>query len=233
MADTANHLDFGGVADGAAQIDGERRKVFEAGMQQLGATAPDAGAALLELFRTLPAAMMSAQAAERDRLVALYGADDARVRRAEQSLAGLQQSEMVAARARVRATRALEQLRAPGSAFWGFVNDAAGNPLPGMAVQLVSRDRGGPYAVATTATDGFFRIPLPGAAGAPAPAPPPAFGGPGANAGGTAFTVQFLDANRTLVFEDLVPLVVGSGGAYREYQLGHYLCSAKSRSVGA
>jgi hypothetical protein len=216
MTDHDNTVDLRAIAGGATQFENEGRAAMEAQRKELSAALPDLAGAILDLFRVLPAAMIGAQNTERDRLLALHGVDDPRVRQLERGIASLEASEAAAAQGRSRAARALAEVRLPGPAFWGFVSDDRGEPLPGMTVRLLMARGEGAGAPSRTADDGYFRIALPGAAAAPQPQP-----GAAALPDGPAeamFTVQFLDGKGALVYEDQIPLV-GASSAYREYRL--------------
>ncbi len=191
---------------GASRQTREEDKTLEALRRQALQAALENGSAALEFFRALPAAVIASERVEHERVVRQYGKDNPRALAMEAWLDRLERMEGQAARGRARAARALEMMQRFELAFHGFVSDTTGEPLPGMTVRLAS-PRLHVERQARTAPDGYFRIVLPEAAKAPSKKDP------------ELAEVDIIDAQGNRVHEDLLPLQLRAGSAYREYVL--------------
>jgi len=201
----------------AVRFDREQEKILQALERQAREDALQSGGALLALFEALPAAALAAERAEHERIVKLYGKDDARAQALEESLDGFERMEVQLARGRARAARAMAFVQKPGTAFHGFVSDAAGEPVPRMKVRVASRQAGIDLS-AVTAADGYFRVALrdsPARAAAKASAREDTAADEKRT--GQVAQIRIFAANGTLVHEDPLPLDLAGGTAYREY----------------
>ena len=218
--------DFSRLLDDAAKVDRDRKRNFATQMRRSGADALGLGDDLLELFTTLPAAVIASERAEYDRLVERHGKDHPRSRQVAEALDAFEGVEAQAARGRARATRAIEAIQASGTAFFGFVTSADGDPLAGYKVRVTGIAAGKLEAI--TGDDGYFRIALP-AKSASAPtagrrvSPKRAAASTPAEdrteASPVLAAVEVLDRKGNKVHEDPLPLQIDSGSAYREYRL--------------
>lgn len=213
--------DLARVLQGAARSDREHREGSEGELKQAAGAGFEAGSMLLELFTTLPAALVAAEKAEHARVVERYGGEHPWAQGAGESAAALEGLEAQLSRGRARAVRALAAAwhPAPGPALHGFVTDAGGAPLGGLRVRLAGLEGRAPEA--RTAEDGYFTLPLPErkpAEGAAEEGEEKAARKKRA-AEPAAATVVIADAKGAPLYEDPIPLEVESGSAYREYRL--------------
>jgi len=218
--------DFSRLLDDAAKVDRDRKRNFAMQMRRSGADALGLGDDLLALFTTLPAAVIASERAEYDRLVERHGKDHPRSRQVAEALEAFEGVEAQAARGRARATRAIESIQASGTAFFGFVTRADGDPLAGYKVRVTGSATGKLEAV--TGDDGYFRIALPTTSASAATAgrrvspKRAAASTPAEDKTDTSpvlAAVEVLDRRGNRVHEDPLPLQIDSGSAYREYQL--------------
>jgi hypothetical protein len=229
MATSASGSEFSSTIEGAAAFDRERKAKADASLREIAGSAMELGDSLLQLFTTLPAAMLGARRAEYERVAARHGEDHPRTKQVRASLGALDGVVRRSAAGRDRAMRGLEALRTPGGAFFGFVADGSGRALAKMTVQLTG-DAVGKDAQGVSADDGFFRVPLrPGASAGVAGSESFAtmraaiLGGEDtereAGAEKPVATVRILNARGQVVHEDPVPLELEAGSAYREYRI--------------
>jgi hypothetical protein len=220
--------DLSRLPDHAAKVDRERKRNFAAQLRRSGADALGLGDDLLVLFSTLPAAVIASEHAEYERVVARYGKEHPRARQVADALADFENIEAQAARGRTRAARAIESIQASGSAFFGFVTGAGGDPLAGYKVRLTGRDIASGKLEAVTGDDGYFRIALPATNASTASTGQRASSKRAAastasdsktDTSHVLAAVEVLDRKGRSVHEDPLPLQIDSGSAYREYQL--------------
>jgi len=215
--------DLARVLQGAARNDREHREGSEGELKQAAGAAFEAGSMLLELFTTLPAALVAAEKAEHARLVERYGDEHPWTQGVGESAGALGGLEARLSRGRARAVRALAVAwqPPPGPAFHGFVTDESGAPLRGLRVRLAGLEGRAPEA--RTAEDGYFTLPLPERKPSEGAAEAEGETEKGARrkraAEPAAATVVIADAKGAPLYEDPVPLEVESGSAYREYRL--------------
>ncbi len=212
MAQSADRRAFSNFADDGADVDRERKREAEAALKESARKAADTGSLLLDVFTTLPSAIVAAEKDEYRRVVERYGKDHANAKEVEASLAAFEHLEVRASRGRARIERVIAAQKTPGDALHGFVADEEGAPLAGLRVRLTGRAISDAQE-ATTQSDGYFAVPLP-AKDARAPNASPAQQQEGATA-----TVVVADAGGKTLYEDPVPLDLAQGSAYREYRI--------------
>jgi hypothetical protein len=211
---------FSQLAGTAGEVARERARTYDQQFRKSGADALEAGQQLLGLFEQLPAAMITSERNEYERLVKRYGVDHPRAAQVRETITELEGFGSQMALGRARVTRALESMRTPGVAFFGFVHDESGEPLHGLTVRISESGRSEPLE-SRTAEDGYFRIPLvqeprrPAAARKRASArraeASAAAGQPEERA--ESATVEILDERGTIVHVDPVPLNLGAEAA--------------------
>lgn len=238
MAILGDTSDLSRLIQGASKVNRDRKRTFDAQLRKSGADALGFGAALLELFETLPAAMIASETTEMERLAKRYGdAQHPRVLQVADAVARLEGIDAQASRGRVRAARAMESLQAPGHSLFGFVTDDAGNPRVGYTVRITAV--GLPDKLrANTASDGYFRIALSGKRAAKAGPQKPAKTRKAivddevnTQATSRVASVEILDPRGRVAYRDALPLQIDSGSAYREYRIGGDLEERSAHTV--
>jgi hypothetical protein len=179
----------------------EREEEAKAAQQRLAAAGLELGNSVFVLLASLPGAVVAAERAELARLTALDPGHP-RMTQIESTVDALMSAAPVATRVAARAARALDVARSRAQGFHGFVTASDGTPLKDAVVRLGDS----PGARAKTADDGYFLIPLSGAAkrtGKPVAA--------------ASAHVTITSRTGQTLYEDPVPVPTTAGFAYREY----------------
>jgi len=201
MANFGTSEDFNRVAASADGQQQKREEEAKAAQQRMAGAALEVGPAVSGLLGSIPAAIVAAQRAELARLTAI-DPHHARAAQIESTIGALTSAAPVAKRVVARATRALDVARSRAQGFHGFVTASDGTPLKDAVVHLGDDKTG---ARAKTADDGYFFIPLSGAAR------------PASENLGDGAHVTITNRTGQTLYEDPVPVNTALGFAYREY----------------
>lgn len=242
MATTSRRSGFPGMFANSQSTENMRRQFIEA---PLDASVPAALGPVLELAKvltSLPAAFVTSQKKELQRVKETGGENDERIPTLEASIQQSETLQVMAGRGQLRVQRLLGMMATGENVFHGFVSGPDFAPMSGITVRLTGAKGGRAKAADTTDDDGYFSISLgPNDYGSQSNSKRSLSVSQRVNRlfetrkldvgdsteaekaekdeEASRSTVQILRKN-TLLHEDPLPVIVDEGTVYREYVVG-------------